>query len=385
MPWAVAGTVAAGAIGASASNNASKAQQGAAQQSTDIAKGVYTDTTERNQPFLQAGTDDLAQLQQRLPSLTQAYDPSQLASTPGYQFGLQQGQQALDRSLAARGRSVSGAALKAASQFGTDFATTKLDDADSRQRADNGQITSQLMGLANLGQSSANQTAQAGQNFSTSAQNNTIGAGNSAAANDIAQGNQLQSLINQGISAYGRSGSSSSGGMSIDTGGSGMPQSYDTSTGGSYHPSDNYGDGMLMADGGPVRVEPKVGTRSPLPGGGGGGMSRDAILAALTDAHTAAQQPIAPVAGRIVGGNGSNQLVNAQINYAENHADGGPIRGPGGPRTDSIPARLSNGENVWDEHAVTALGDGDNEKGQALIEEMKMRIKAHSFGKTRKH
>lgn len=377
--WVAGAAVGSAVIGASSSNNASKAQQGAAGSATDIARGQYTDTVERNQPFLQAGTDDLAQLQQRLPSLTQAYDPNQLTTTPGYQFGLQQGQQALERSLAARGRSVSGAALKAASQFGTDYATTKLDDADSRQRADNGQITSQLMGLANLGQSSANQTAQAGQNFSTSAQNNTFAAGNSAAANDIAQGNQLQSLINQGISAYKPTPTSTPSGMTIDTNGMGMGQS--TGADGS-----TFRASQLYADGGPVRVEPKVGTRSPLPGGGGGGLSRDAIMSALNDAHARAQAtPPQPSTSSMFGVGTSNPRIDAEIQYAETHADGGPIRGPGGPRTDSIPARLSDGEHVFDAESVTALGDGDNEKGQALLNEMRMRIKAHNAGKTRAH
>lgn len=46
------------------------------------------------------------------------------------------------------------------------------------------------------------------------------------------------------------------------------------------------------------------------------------------------------------GGNAGNQL-------GRGYADGGIVRGPGGPKSDSIPARLSNGEAVMTSGAVT--------------------------------
>lgn len=57
---------------------------------------------------------------------------------PGYQFGLQQGQQALDRKTAAAGGRVSGAALKQANRYATDYATAGYDAAYRRslQRLD---------------------------------------------------------------------------------------------------------------------------------------------------------------------------------------------------------------------------------------------------------
>ena len=77
------------------------------------------------QPYAQAGQTALANLQ--APAL------EALQNDPGYQFRLQQGQQALDRSLAARGLSQSGAALKAAQEYGQGLADQTYNDYFSRQ------------------------------------------------------------------------------------------------------------------------------------------------------------------------------------------------------------------------------------------------------------
>ena len=115
-------------------------------------------------------------------------------------------------------------------------------------------------------------------------------------------------------------------------------------------------------------------------GGGGGGLSRDAILAALDAAHTQAPQPQQPARRGAI-----SAPTAAGLRAIGEFAKGGEVAGPGGPRDDAISAQLSDGEHVWDAASVTALGDGDNERGQALLNEMRQRIKAHNGGKKRKH
>ncbi len=379
MPWVAAGAAVIGAAGSAYSaNKAAGAQQSAADQATNLQRQQYADTVQRNQPFYGAGTDALAMLQQKLPGLNTPYDPSKLTSEPGYQFGLQQGQQALERSLAARGRGVSGAALKAASEFGNNYATGQLNNAFNRDQASKNQQFSQLMQLTGLGQASANNTSAAGQNYANAAGANQIGAGNSAAANNLAQGNIWGNLLNQGASMYG----GGSGNMMNNA----QAKFSNTSLGGSGFGSGlAYGNqdlGQYMADGGPVRSEPKVGTRAPVrQGGGGGGLSRDAILAAL-DAEAAKAPPMQASAPTGIAGLPTNPLNTGGINTARVQAaglaGGGAVRGPGGPRDDAVPIMGSNGEHMFDAESVTALGDGDNEKGQALLNEMRMRIKAHA-------
>lgn len=54
-----------------------------------------------------------------------------------------------------------------------------------------------------------------------------------------------------------------------------------------------------------------------------------------------------------------------------------PVRGPGGGQDDQVPARLSPGEYVFDADVVSALGDGNNEHGAALLDAMRERIRTH--------
>lgn len=76
-------------------------------------------------PYAQAGQDALASLQ--------APDFEALQADPGYQFQLQQGNQALERSLAAQGLGQSGAALKAAQEYGQGLASQTYNDFFNRQ------------------------------------------------------------------------------------------------------------------------------------------------------------------------------------------------------------------------------------------------------------
>lgn len=152
-------------------------------------------------------------------------------------------------------------------------------------------------------------------------------------------------------------------------------------------PSDNSwmdsGGGYGYADGG--RVEPVIGSRSPLPTGGGGGLSKNAIQMLVT-ALAQPPQPTNIGVGQLV----ANPLTNpkAILDQQEkdagysmggdvcNRVNGGPAIGPGGPKTDSIPARLSNGEHVMDAATVNAIGDGNNALGQQRLNAFRKKVKA---------
>ena len=51
------------------------------------------------------------------------------------------------------------------------------------------------------------------------------------------------------------------------------------------------------------------------------------------------------------------------------------VRGPGTGRSDSIPARLSDGEYVMDAETVSLLGDGSNEAGARRLDEMRRKLR----------
>jgi hypothetical protein len=154
-------------------------------------------------------------------------------------------------------------------------------------------------------------------------------------------------------------------------------------------------DAGAYADGGPVmvpdgggRMVPQIGMRTPRPGAGtGGGMSREAVLQALT----AAQAASAPAARREgLAGLTANPVTNPQGvteqrlkdagayrngGMVRDYDSGGMVHGPGGPRDDAIPAHLSNGEHVMDAASVTALGRGSNARGQKKLNALRAVLK----------
>lgn len=128
-----------------------------------------------------------------------------------------------------------------------------------------------------------------------------------------------------------------------------------------------------LADGGqPGRREPMVGTKGPVRSGGGGGLSPEVVRAAIA---ASAPQPglqnmyVDPINPR---------SVNDYRERTQGLAFGGPVRGPGGPRDDMVPARLSNQEHVMDAHSVTALGGGNNELGQKRLNALRAKLHGRS-------
>lgn len=96
-----------------------------------------------------------------------------IKQTPGYQFQFGEGINALDRSAASRGMLLSGAQTRAAQDYGQNFALGHYDN-----------YMGKLANLAGIGQSSAQNTAAAGQNMATASSANTMtAAGNAAQAN----------------------------------------------------------------------------------------------------------------------------------------------------------------------------------------------------------
>lgn len=115
-------------------------------------------------PYTTAGATATGQLSD---ALTQGFNYQDYANTPAYEFQLAEGQKALQQQLASQGLGQSGAAVKAATEYGTNLANQNYGDAYNQWLQKN----SQLAGLSgtgansasNLGQNSALLT-QAGQN-----------------------------------------------------------------------------------------------------------------------------------------------------------------------------------------------------------------------------
>lgn len=134
-------------------------------------------------------------------SLMKTFTGADLENEPGYRFGLQQGQQAIDRSAASRGNLYSGATLKGLQRFGQDYGGTKFNEAYNRDSTNKNRLFNMLSGVAGTGQTATGQVANAGQNYSNNAASMMLGTGNVRAATGIAQGNAWQNALNQGVSS----------------------------------------------------------------------------------------------------------------------------------------------------------------------------------------
>lgn len=160
----------------------------------------------------------------------------QVQMDPGYEFGLKQGQQAIDRKTAAAGGRISGASLKAAAQYGTDYATTGYSTAYNRVNQARSDRLNRLAALAGIGQTATQQTGTAGTNSANQISSLTTAQGNASAAGQLAQGNIWSNAGNQIAALYGR-----------NSGGVGPMQTYNpsgySSTGGDFYygAGQNYG------------------------------------------------------------------------------------------------------------------------------------------------
>lgn len=355
MPWAAVANIGSSLLGSIGSNDAAEK----AQQATDAAvkrnDSTLAGIQDAYNPYQVAGTGALSKLVG-----FGDYSPTPTAESvmgqPGYQFGLNQGLNGVQQGAAARGGLYSGAAGKALTRYGNDYATTKYGDAWNQAQNDFTNRWSRLSSLVGTGLNATNQSSQAASHASDMFGKYLTGNAAAQGANDIQQGNIWGNALNY----LGSNAGSIFGGKK----GPGLVDSTQIPM----QPGGGY------ADGGPVRVEPVVGTRSPLPTGGGGGLSRDAILAILkaTPAQPApsgiAALPANPVTN-------PQAILDARMRSAGAYANGGavnclmggPINGPGTSTSDSIPARLSNGEHVLRASLVTKLGHGSNARGQKAL------------------
>lgn len=203
MPWIIGGAaLLGGVLSSNAAGDAADTQAASADQATALQREQYNQTRTDNAPALEARNRSLARMQELLgisgsgggqKPLTGA----EVMADPGYQFGLQQGQQGIDRQATARGMRNSGAALMAAGRYGNDYATTKYGDAWNRQQGERTNQFNQLASVAGAGQVGANQVGQAGQNFATAAGNNMMSTANAQGAAGIASANAWTGGVNQ--------------------------------------------------------------------------------------------------------------------------------------------------------------------------------------------
>lgn len=197
-----AGSVASSAIGASTAGKAASTQANAADRAAQLQYNLGEQQLQQNNsqfaqqqqniaPWLQSGQQALGQLSSLVPQLNQeesqygsfqAPTGAQAAATPGYQFQLQQGQQALENSAAAKGGLLTGGTAKALDQYSQGLADSTYqqtyNNAFGQYQQNYNQFENslsnqynRLAGLSGTGRQAANALGQLSQqNSNTGAQ-----------------------------------------------------------------------------------------------------------------------------------------------------------------------------------------------------------------------
>lgn len=193
-----AAIVAASVIGAGASiiagNKANKAIQNSTQQQITESRRQYDQDRADLAPWRTTGGAAQAKLAglYGLEGGTPSNQPyGGFFQSPDYQFRLDQGKQALERSASARGLLGSGAALKASNDY-----------AQNTASAEYGNWYSRLAGLAGQGQQAANTTVAAGGQNSSNIINAIGQAGNARASSYANTGAAVSNGANNALSAY---------------------------------------------------------------------------------------------------------------------------------------------------------------------------------------
>lgn len=201
------GAIAAASISANGAKSAANAQENAANNADNTQLQMYNTTRSDQAPWRAAGGQAVNALSQYYglggvspngatgtagAASTPDYN-SILSNLPGYQFQQQQGNQAVQRNLAAAGLLQSGAAGKALQQYGQGVASQYA-----------GQYVNGLQSLAGLGQTSVANTGAVGANTANQIGSNQIYAGNAQASGYAGTANAVNSGLSGLTGLYGQ-------------------------------------------------------------------------------------------------------------------------------------------------------------------------------------
>jgi len=198
MPWSFIIPAAASLIGGKMQGDAARSAADTAGAASDRAVALQREQYEKQlamqKPFYDVGVNALPELVAA--SKYTNFGPQQFQQDPGYAFRLKEGQQALDRSAAARGGLISGGALKAAQRYGQDMGSQEYMNAFNRYQTERAARLQPLQSLTGYGQTTANTLGTAGSNMAGNI-------GNAYMQQGVNQGNALLAGSQARASSYG--------------------------------------------------------------------------------------------------------------------------------------------------------------------------------------
>lgn len=182
---------------ANAASSAAQTQSDAAKYAADLQYKMWQEQQAQQKPWLEAGQTALNKLVPLAANYT-PFSQTDWQQDPGYAFRLAEGQKALERSAAARGGLLSGAAGKALVNYGQQAGSQEYQNAFNRYQAERTAQLQPLQSLAGVGQTAANTLGTAAGQYGTNAANLLTSGAAAQAAGQVGAANALTG----GLSTY---------------------------------------------------------------------------------------------------------------------------------------------------------------------------------------
>lgn len=198
--WVAGAVVGSALIGGAASSSAADTQAAAANRAADLQYKQWQESVALQEPWRKAGEQAL----NKLIPLTdyQKFGMAQFQADPGYQFRMDEGMKALERSAAARGGLLSGATLKGIERYGQDLASQEYTNAFNRYQTERAAQLQPLQSLAGVGQTTAQQIGQSGQTMASNVGEALTSGAAARASGYVGQANALTGALNTGLNYY---------------------------------------------------------------------------------------------------------------------------------------------------------------------------------------
>lgn len=206
MSWIAVGTAAVGlvggALGSSASKKAAKQQEALSRDALTLQANQIYKMQADQEPYMQSGREANSTLAALLGQGGEFSKDLNVEMDPGFAFGQQEGEKALMRQLSARGLRMAPASMQALLRYNQDYTGTKYNEAFQRALANRQSRFGMLSDLANRGQASASNSAQAGQAGAASMSGLLTGIGNAQASGTMGSANAWGGAINTAGNAF---------------------------------------------------------------------------------------------------------------------------------------------------------------------------------------
>ena len=189
-------------INSNAISGAAQSQANSAANANATDWSMYNQNVARMDPYVQAGNTATGQLNAwNAPGGqgSQQFNYQDYLNSPAMAFQLQQGQQALDRSAAARGVGVSTGEMQAQTQYNQGVGSQYYQQAFNNFQTGQTNRFNQLASIAGMGENAAAGVGNNGLQTANITGQNTMNAANGQAAGTIANANNWNSSINNGM------------------------------------------------------------------------------------------------------------------------------------------------------------------------------------------